>query len=167
MSESWGFRSAGQRAAIIMPLFMLRSSPFWIVITSLGSIMPVAWADEPPCPSQIPQPLAPGAAAGAATSPSAANAAPSTNTAAAAERATGGNIDVTADTAEAEVGAGKGRAQLRGNVEIRQGDRTIRTDEAEVDRNTGTVNSEGHIDYSDPLVHVTGAGGSYSQDHGA
>jgi len=129
--------------------------------------MPVAWADEPPCPSQIPLPLAPGAAAGAATSPSAANAAPSTNTAAAAERPTGGNINVTADTAEAEVGAGKGRAQLRGNVEVRQGDRTIRTDEAEVDRNTGTVNSEGHIDYSDPLVHVTGAGGSYSQDHGA
>ena len=36
-----------------MPLFMLRSSPIWIVVASLGSIMPVARAQDPPCPSQI------------------------------------------------------------------------------------------------------------------
>jgi LPS-assembly protein len=149
-----------------MRLFMVRSSPFWIVVTSLGSIMPVAWAQELPCPSQIPQPSTAGAAAGAATSPSSANAAAATNTAATPPPA-GGNIDVTADAADAEVGPGKARATLRGNVEVRQGDRTMRTDQAEIDRLNGTVRSAGHIDYSDPLVHVTGAAGSYSQEHGA
>jgi LPS-assembly protein len=148
-----------------MPLFMVRSSPFWIAITSLGSIMPVAWAADPPCPSQIPQPLTPAAPAGAATGAPSANAAP-TNTPA-AQPATGGNIEVTADSAEAEVGEGKGRAKLRGNVEVRQGDRTMRTDAAEVDRDGGTVKSEGHIDFLDPLVHVTGASGTYSQERGA
>jgi LPS-assembly protein len=148
-----------------MLLFMVRSSPFLIVITSLGSIMPVAWAEDPPCPSQNPQ-SPPAAAAPAAASPSATGTAPATNTAA-TPVASGGNIEVTADAADAEVGAGKGKATLHGNVEVRQGDRTIRTDEAQIDRDNGTVRSDGHIDYSDPLVHVTGAAGSYSQEKGA
>ena len=148
-----------------MLLFMVRSSPFLIVITSLGSIMPVAWAQDPPCPSQNPQsPTA--AAATAAAGPPATGSTPATNTAATAAAA-GGNIEVTADAADAEVGVGKGKATLRGNVEVRQGDRTIRTDEAQIDRDNGTVKSDGHIDYSDPLVHVTGSAGSYSQAQGA
>ena len=43
----------------------------------------------------------------------------------------------------------------------------MRTDAAEVDRDGGTVKSEGHIDFLDPLVHVTGASGTYSQERGA
>jgi LPS-assembly protein len=138
-----------------MPHFMLRSSPLCLLIASLGSIMPAAWAEDPPCPSQN-KPLT---AAPAKTAPAAAakNAPP--------KIAEGGKIDVTADQFEGSVAGGK--ASLKGNVEVRQGDRVIRANEAQVDRNSGSVETNSHIDYSDPLVHVTGASGSYSQSAGA
>src|SRR5215470_17140637 len=98
-----------------MPPFMLRSRPFWIVIASCGSIMPVARAEEPPCPSQNVQPsttAAAGVAAGGANAPAGAAAAPPGTTAptAAATAATAapgaaptasgvGPINITSDEA--------------------------------------------------------------------
>jgi LPS-assembly protein len=60
-----------------------------------------------------------------------------------------------------------GNATLRGNVEVRQGDREIHADQVDYDSNNRSMRSDGHIDYQDPLVHVAGAGGSYSTSGGA
>jgi LPS-assembly protein len=149
---------------------MLRSSPFWIAIASFGSIMPAARAQEPPCPSQNaqaanPAPSATGstaaapgstAAAGAATTPAGAGAAPT--------GAGVGQVNIASD--EATLGV-DGNATVKGNVEARQGDRQIRADQLEYDSKTGSMRSDGHIDYQDPLVHVAGAAGSYSAAAGA
>jgi LPS-assembly protein len=141
---------------------MLRSSQIWIAVSLLGSIMPAARAADPPCPSQNAQPLTLGAAPAATpAAPSGAAAAKSARTKAAGS----GNIDVTADTVDADVGANK--ATLKGNVEVRQGDRVIRTNEAEIDRSNGSVQTNSHVDYSDPLVQVSGASGNYSAASGA
>src|SRR5499427_3594313 len=148
--------------------FMLRSRSFWIVIASFGSIMPVAQADEPPCPSQNTQPVGPPSAAGGApaTSAGAAPAPPGTTTATApAGKAAGlGPINITADQATLGV---DGNAILRGNVEATQGERRIRANHIEYDSKTGSMRSDGHIEFEDPLVHVTGASGSFSAAAGA
>jgi LPS-assembly protein len=166
-----------------MPLFMmLRSSPFWIVIASLGSIMPSARAEEPPCPSQITQqPTAPAAvptpASGAASTP-ASGAASTPASGAASTPASGaapanaappqpsehGNIEITSD--EATLSA-DGNATLRGNVEARQGNRQIRANHIEYDSKSGSMRTEGHFEFEDPVVRITGAGGSYSAAAGA
>jgi LPS-assembly protein len=131
-----------------MPLFMPRSSPFWIVIVvSLGGSLPAARAEDPPCPTQIGPPAA--APAGEARSKPAAY---------------DGRIDVTSDQATLGV---DGNATLTGNVLLRQGEREIRANEVEYDAHNTSVSTAGHIDYRDPLVHVTGAGGSYSAAAGA
>jgi LPS-assembly protein len=153
---------------------MLRSRPFWIVI-AFGSIMPVAHAEEPPCPSQNTQPLGapPSTASGTTATPSgAAPAAPGTDAAApgttapapAGKPAGLGPINITSDQATLGV---DGNATLKGNVEATQGDRRIRANEIEYDSKSGAMRSDGHIDYQDPLVHVTGAAGSYSAAQGA
>jgi LPS-assembly protein len=130
-----------------MPLFMPRSSPFWIVIVvSLGGMLPAARAEDPPCPTQIGQPAAP---AGEPRSKPAAD---------------DGHIDVTSDQATLGV---DGNATLEGNVVLRQGEREIRANEVEYDAHNTSVSTAGHIDYRDPLVQVTGAGGSYSAAAGA
>jgi LPS-assembly protein len=161
-----------------------------MVIVSLGTIMPAAWAADPPCPSQIAQPATPAAAPTSATpsgtaAATATSALPATSTspgtaatpppaaaagAAPAAKSAGsklaeaGNIDITSD--EATLGV-DGNARVKGNVEARQGDRQIRADEVEYNSKTGAMHSDGHIDYQDPLVHVSGAAGSYSAVAGA
>jgi LPS-assembly protein len=132
-----------------MPLFMPRSSPFWIVIVvSLGGPLPAARAEDPPCPTQIGQPAAAAPVGEARSKPAADD----------------GHIDVTSDQATLGV---DGNATLTGNVVLRQGEREIRANEVQYDAHNTSVSTAGHIDYSDPLVHVTGAGGSYSAATGA
>src|SRR5215471_3692117 len=176
MPELGSIRPAWVRRAIIMPPFMLRSRPFWIVIASFGSIMPVVQAEEPPCPSQNTQPVgaAPSVAAGTTPTPSGAAAtaaggnnaaAPGTAAAAPARKATGlGPISITSDQATLGV---DGNATLKGNVEATQGNRRIRANQIEYDSKTGSMRSDGHIEFEDPLVHVTGSSGSYSAASGA
>jgi LPS-assembly protein len=174
MPELGSIRPAWVRRAIIMPPFMLRSRPFWIVI-AFGSIMPVAQAEEPPCPSQNTQPVgAPPSTAGGTTAttsgatpaaPGASAAPPGTSPAAPAGKAAShAPINITSDQATLGV---DGNATLKGNVEATQGDRRIRANEIEYDSKSGAMRSDGHIDYQDPLVHVTGAAGSYSAAQGA
>src|SRR6516225_12128358 len=148
--------------------FMLRSRSFWIVIASFGSIMPVAQADEPPCPSQNTQPVGPPSTAGGAPA-TPAGAAPATSGATTAAAPAGkpagvGPINITADQATLGV---DGNATLKGNVEATQGDRRIRANHIEYDSKNGSMRSEGHMDYEDPVVHVTGSSGSYSAATGA
>ena len=130
---------------------MPRSSPFWIVIVvSLGGMLPAARAEDPPCPTHV---------APAGAPPSAAGAAP-----AAKPLRAEGNIDVSSDTATVGV---DGNMTLEGNVVLRQGGREIRANEVQYDAHNTSVSTAGHIDYTDSLVHVTGAGGSYSAAAGA
>src|SRR5258708_10687894 len=134
--------------AIIMPLFMPRSSALWTVIVSLSGALPAARADELPCPTQV----APAGPAPAARAPLPAP----------APRA--GNIEVSSDQALLGVA---GNATLEGNVVVREGEREIRADQIEYDSRDTSLRTTGSIDYRDPLVHVAGAGGSYSAMAGA
>jgi len=56
---------------------------------------------------------------------------------------------------------------LKGHVTVRQGERSIKANQVEYDRNTNSLRTQGGIDYTDPLVHVTGSGGTYSPTQGA
>jgi len=73
-------------------------------------------------------------------------------------------IEVASDQAVLGV---DGNATLKGNVVVRQGEREIRANEVQYDAHDTSVSTAGHIDYTDSLVHVTGAGGSYSAAAGA
>src|SRR4029077_8826815 len=81
-----------------------------------------------------------------------------------ARAAAAGPVEITSDSATVGVG---GKGTLHGNVGATQGDRQIRSEEMEYDRTQGTVRTNQHIDYQDPLAHVTGAGGSYNAATGA
>jgi LPS-assembly protein len=137
---------------------MLRPRPFTLAIVALGSIMPGARAADPPCPSQFTQPGAPAAAVPAAAVP-AATPAPARKPA----RGTG-NIEITSDAADVGV---DGKGALKGNVVVRQGEVELRAGEMQIDKPNQYVSSDGRIEYSDPLVEVTGSGGSYSAATGA
>jgi LPS-assembly protein len=125
---------------------MLRPGPLFLAITALGSIMPVARAEEPPCPSQSAPPGAPAAAAPAH-----------------GPRGVG-NIEITSDSADVGV---DGRGSLKGNVVVRQGEVELRAGAMQIDKPSQYVKSDGRIEYTDPSVHVTGAAGSYSAASGA
>ena len=130
---------------------MVRSSPFWIVIVvSLGGMLPAARAEDSPCPTHVAPAGAPPAAAGAPP--------------AAKPLRAEGKIDVSSDAATVGV---DGNMTLEGNVVLRQGEREIRANEVQYDAHNTSVSTAGHIDYTDSLVHVTGAGGSYSAAAGA
>jgi LPS-assembly protein len=132
---------------------MMRPGTFVLAVIALGSIMPAARAEEPPCPSQIaPSGAAPAAAAAAAAEAGKPAGAPS------------GTIEIKADTADVSV---DGKGSLKGNVVVRQGDVELRAGEMQIDKPNQSVRSAGSIEYSDPLVHVTGTGGSYSAATGA
>ena len=113
--------------------------------------MPVARAADPPCPSQA-------APAGAL---------PATPAAALKPRAGAPQDDAINIASDHAVIGVDGNATLRGNVEVTQGEREIRANEVEYDGNKRSIRTNDHIDYRDPLVHVTGAGGSYSAQDGA
>ncbi|HEY1491636.1 MAG TPA: LPS assembly protein LptD, partial [Steroidobacteraceae bacterium] len=128
---------------------MPRSSTFWIIAALLGVMGGDAWADEPQCPSAQ---LLSGSVLGA---PPAKPAAP----AAAAKKPGDEPISLAGD--HASIGA-DGRGTLSGNVDVRQGDRHIQANEIQYDHANESVESHDHIDYQDPLVHVTGSSGKYS-----
>src|SRR3989440_556580 len=134
-----------------MPLLMPRSSPFWIVIVvSLGGMLPAARAADPPCPTQVVPAGAPPAAAGAAPEP----------------KPLRGEGNISLDSDQATLGADNSMT-LEGNVVVRQGRREIRANEVHYNPQDRSLSAPGHLDYSDPLVHVSGAGGSYSAAAGA
>jgi LPS-assembly protein len=57
-----------------------------------------------------------------------------------------------------------GTASLRGNVEIRTGQRLLRADEAEVDSVRRSAVLRGNVEYLDPTLHVRGTGGRFAGD---
>jgi LPS-assembly protein len=78
--------------------------------------------------------------------------------------ATGGKFDIEADNCVADADAKK--ATCTGNAVIRQGDRQFKADRVDVDSHKN-VKGQGGVDYTDPIVHIVGAGGDYSPTGGA
>ncbi|HZO21665.1 MAG TPA: LPS assembly protein LptD, partial [Steroidobacteraceae bacterium] len=144
---------------------MLRWRLLHIAILSLGSLACRAWAaDPPPCPTQV-SPLTTGSAPASTQQPGTPAGQPADKLGL-KEHKPGieeGPIDITADHATGTAG----KAKLQGNVIIRQGDREIRAQQADFDRDTNAVKTDGSVEYQDPVVHVTGEGGDYSPTEGA
>jgi len=79
--------------------------------------------------------------------------------------ATGGAFDTEFDTGDYNPVTGKGT--LRGNVILRQGQRVVKSDNAEFESADNDVLVKGPVDYEDPLIHLTGSDGHYSTSGGA
>lgn len=139
---------------IIMPGFMQRScpSPFLVLFLTLAAGAARAQQASPCAPPGAPAPPA-GAAPSAAAAPASPDSTPRN-----------GGFDISSD--RATVGT-DGNAVLSGNVEVRQGTREIRAGQVEYDARTRSLKSGSAIEYSDPVVHLSGQGGSYSPESGA
>src|SRR5213082_1549229 len=118
--------------------------------TCVGQGGSAARAADPPCPTQVVPAGAPPAAAGAAPEP----------------KPLRGEGNISLDSDQATLGADNSMT-LEGNVVVRQGEREIRANEVHYNPQDSSLSAPGRIHYSDPLVRVTGAGGSYSAAAGA
>ena len=151
---------------------MLRSSPLWLLLIVLGGVSAAALADEPLCPGQAQSQTPPAKAKSTTTGATTTGATPAASHTRKPKPATtaagvlgAGKIDVTSDK-EASVGV-DGTATVKGNVEVRQGDRVIRAHEVQFNPQNQSVKAAGQVDYTDPLLQISGAGGgSYSASSG-
>jgi LPS-assembly protein len=138
-----------------MPPLMQRPNPITLAILSLGALIPIAQAGEqsscssPTVPSLLPQ-----------TAPLATKTKPKGEK----DLSTGGNIDIDSDHNDIDVN--NKSAIFTGNVVARWGDRQMKADRVEIDSHKN-VKGQGGVDYTDPIVHILGAGGNYSQTGGA
>ena len=149
---------------------MQRPNPITLAILSLGALIPVAQADDQT--RQSPQSCGRfTAAACSCPSPRIPSLLPQTTPPAAKQKpkgekdiSSGGDIDI--DAAHSSVDVTTNTAIFTGNVVIRQGDREIKADQVQVD-SKHNIKGQGGVDYTDPLVHILGAGGDYSPTGGA
>jgi LPS-assembly protein len=74
------------------------------------------------------------------------------------------DIEFSSDSATLGI---NGNATLQGNVVVQQGAREIRAENVEYNQGESAFKVEGDVDYNDPVLHVTGGGGSYSATQGA
>jgi LPS-assembly protein len=132
---------------------MLRPNPIWLAIISFGALAPLARAADQSCPSPTVPALLP-------------QVPPASPPKLKGEKdvATGGAIDIDADHTVADADGKK--ATFTGNVVIRQGDRQFKADRVDVDSHKN-IKGQGGVDYTDPIVHILGAGGDYSPTGGA
>ena len=79
--------------------------------------------------------------------------------------ATGGAIDLSSD--KAIWGLDGSTGTLSGHVVVRQGQRVVKSDDAEYQTTDNAVQVQGKVDYEDPLIHLTGDNGRYSTTGGA
>ena len=147
------FRPAGLRRAIIMPPFMPRSSSSWIAVVVLGAIDARGARRRAALPVTEP--------AAAATQP------PPRRHGRRDARSPAASDDIDVITDQATLGAQRRQHAAAATSRCARASGRSAPTRSQYDRNGGTVTSEGHIDYTDPLVHVTGAGGSYSAAAGA
>jgi LPS-assembly protein len=132
---------------------MLRSTTITLAILSFGAVTPLARAADQSCPSQTVPSLLPQQAPAASQKPK-------------GEKSigTGGEISVDADHSDYD--KQNDTAVFTGHVVVKQGDREIKADEIQI-QNKKNVKGQGGIDYTDPIVHIMGSGGSYSATGGA
>ena len=136
-----------------MPPLMLRPNPIWLAIISFGVLTPLARAADQSCSSPTVPALLP-------------QVPPASTPKLKGEKdvASGGAIDIDADHTVADADGKK--ATFTGNVVIRQGDRQFKADRVDVDSHKN-IKGQGGVDYTDPIVHILGAGGDYSPTGGA
>ena len=138
-----------------MPPLMQRPNPITLAILSLGALIPVAQAGDqnscpvPTVPSLLPQ-----------TTPPPAKQKPKGEK----DIKSGGDVDI--DSAKFHYDVDGKTAIFTGNVIVRQGDRMMKADEVQVDSHKN-IKGQGGVDYTDPIVHILGAGGDYSPTGGA
>jgi LPS-assembly protein len=77
---------------------------------------------------------------------------------------TGTDIEISSDSAEL---GRNGDARLTGNVEVRQGEKSIRAQDVEYDATTGAMRAAGKVEYEDSLIRVRGEHGSFDGTGGA
>jgi LPS-assembly protein len=75
-----------------------------------------------------------------------------------------GAIDIHSDHATLGI---DGNATLKGNVNVRQGDREIHADEIQYNSKTNGFKTDSTLEYADPVIKITGNGGDYSPTQGA
>jgi LPS-assembly protein len=73
-------------------------------------------------------------------------------------------LDIDADKVQYDL---NGNATLQGDVVARQGDRQVRSEQAQYDRESGDLTVHGSVTYQDPLVRMSGKDGKYSPSTGA
>lgn len=73
-------------------------------------------------------------------------------------------IEISSDTAEM---SRDGNAHLKGNVQVRQGEKKITAEDVEYDATTGGFRVEGNVGYEDSRIRVRGETGAFDADGGA
>jgi LPS-assembly protein len=129
--------------------------PVKIAGLSLLLASATARADEPPCPGSAPGPSVDQSAVPA-----------SEDGAAATEAVASQPITIESDDQDFSFDA-EGNARVCGNVEMRQGNRVLRTDCLEYNATTERAKLEGGVEYTDPELKVRGGNGTYSPTLGA
>jgi LPS-assembly protein len=76
----------------------------------------------------------------------------------------GGKIDLFGDTV---IYGTNGKGTVHGHVTVQQGQRTMKSDDAEYEGAGDQFAVQGKVDYEDPLIHVTGFQAHYSSTGGA
>ncbi len=74
------------------------------------------------------------------------------------------DIEISSESAELGV---NGDARLRGNVEVRQGEKRIKAEDVAYEAATGAFRAEGSVAYEDSLIRVRGESGSFDATGGA
>ena len=154
-------RAATSRRVIIMRGFMRRSCTLrltgrWLGLNSLSvglscglsfGLPLIAHAAEQACPDQL---------------------AAQRNAAAATEAPTPKDapIQIEGDAVDASTKA-NGVLHLKGDVVVRQGNREIKAQDVQYEAKDNSLKAEGGVEYEDPIAHVTGGGGNYSETGGA
>jgi LPS-assembly protein len=138
--------------------FMRRSGTFWFLGTWLGlSALPlVVHAEDMPDPlASCPDLLAAQRIAAGTGRPPSLREEPS-------------DAPISIESSEVQGGVREGGTlHLKRDVVIRQGDRTIKAQELEYDTSDNSLRAEGDVQYEDPIVRASGAGGDYSPTGGA
>jgi LPS-assembly protein len=74
------------------------------------------------------------------------------------------DIEISSDSAEL---GRNGDARLSGNVEVRQGEKSIRAEDVSYNSETGAMRAEGKVEYEDSLIRVRGDTGNFDGAGGA
>jgi LPS-assembly protein len=70
------------------------------------------------------------------------------------------DVEISSDSAAL---GRNGDAELKGNVQVRQGDKRISADDVSYDAETGAMRAEGSVSYEDPLIRVRGEHGNFER----
>src|SRR5579859_7976522 len=140
-----------------MPPLMHRPNRITLAILSFGTLVPLTHAGEQSSCSSSP-------AACSCSSPTVPSLLPQTTPPVAKPKGekdvkSGGDFDINSN--DFKYDANTRIATFTGNVVVRRGDRQIKADEVQID-SSKNVKGQGSVDYTDPIVHIEGAGGDYS-----